>query len=229
MKTRSWPSAVSTIFVLALFSSVSASAQIGLGADLYSRYIWRGSDFGDSFSIQPALSYTYSAVEVGAWSSYSISADGSGADELDLYVSVAAGPLSFGVTDYHFPNGSELFNFDSEGKGAHYVEPFVSYSGVIDLYAGAFVYNDPATSIYIEAAKTFDVDGASLTFTVGGTPTGSDDEPSIYGTTSAGLLVIGVSASRDLPITTEFSLPLSVSYVINPYDERSFLFFGVSI
>ena len=41
-----------------LLSSIvvpSSLAQISLGADFVSRYVWRGLDFGESFSVQPAL------------------------------------------------------------------------------------------------------------------------------------------------------------------------------
>ena len=36
-------------------SSVPAEAEIGIGADVVSRYVWRGSDFGDGASAQPPL------------------------------------------------------------------------------------------------------------------------------------------------------------------------------
>ena len=53
-----------SFFALSLFMIITpilAQAQtIGIGADIFSRYIWRGYDFGDSFSAQP-----YLALNVG--------------------------------------------------------------------------------------------------------------------------------------------------------------------
>ncbi len=209
--------------------SVRVEAQVGIGADLASRYIWRGADYGDSFSIQPDLSYAKGPFEVGVWAAYSISADGASATEIDLYASAAFGPFSIGVTDYHFPNANRLFDFADNGAGGHYLEPFVTYSGPIDLLAGIFAYNDPANSIYIQASKQFEVEGGTLAFSVGGTPTGSSSEPSIYGTSGPGLLVLGISGSKEIEVTDRFSIPISVSFIVNPHDERSFLVVGVSL
>ncbi len=50
----------------------SAAAIISLGSDLASRYVWRGSDFGESMSIQPYLSFDKGAFR-SAWASYSMS------------------------------------------------------------------------------------------------------------------------------------------------------------
>ena len=72
-----------------------------MGADVVSRYVWRGTDVGDSPAVQPSISYTMGAIEVGAWSSWSVSA--SGANENDLYVTYAAGPMSVTLTVYFFP------------------------------------------------------------------------------------------------------------------------------
>ena len=60
-----------------------ANAQVDLGADLVSRYVWRGTDFGNSASVQPYLSVGFAGVEAGAWASYPITA--AGANENDLH------------------------------------------------------------------------------------------------------------------------------------------------
>ena len=55
------------IAFLALAGATGAHAQIGLGADVVSRYVWRGKDFGDAVSVQPYLSYTAGPVKVATW------------------------------------------------------------------------------------------------------------------------------------------------------------------
>ncbi len=228
-------SRTSTILLLLLATGLAtgtATAQsVDVGADFVSRYVWRGLDFGESASIQPGLSVSSGAFSVGTWASYSVSADGSGANEHDLFLSFAAGPVSFGVTDYYFPapGGAGLFNFDGDGEGAHWIEPFVSFSGPetfpISVFAGMFVHNDPDNSVYVEAKYPFSLNGTELALTAGVVPM----ESAFYGTDGFALTNVGVSASHAVPITDRFSLPLFVSYIINPEAERSYLVFGLSL
>jgi hypothetical protein len=201
-----------------------------LGADLTSRYIWRGYDFGESLSIQPALTFSAGNFEAGAWASYSISADGSGANENDLWFGYSAGPVTFGVTDYYFPSpgGLGFFSYDGDGEGAHWIEPYVSFGGTesfpLSLYGAVFVHNDPDNSIYLQADYPFTVDGVELSLTAGAVA----GESAFYGTEGFALVNLGISASKEVPITDQFSLPLSVAYILNPDTERAFLVFGVS-
>ena len=82
-------------------TSVPATAEISIGADVVSRYVWRGTDWGDGASVQPGISYSMGNVEIGAWSSWGLTSNG--ANENDLYVSFAAGPVSITITDYTSP------------------------------------------------------------------------------------------------------------------------------
>lgn len=216
-----------------------AAQSFSLGGDFVSRYIWRGFDFGESFSVQPTLEFSANAVTVGTWASYSISADGAGANEHDLYVSIAAGPVSFGLTDYYFPSpgGADFFNFEDNGEGSHYLEPFVSFDGTdsvpVNFYIGTFLYNDPEKSTYIEASVPFTVADVELGLALGAIAVldGDDaDGSGLYGTTSDfAISNIGLSASKAVPITDRFSIPVSVAYIINPDIERTFLVFGISL
>lgn len=217
-----------------------AQTEIGLGADIVSRYVWRGYDFGESASIQPSVAVTSGGFEVGAWGSYAI--DDASANELDLYLSYTAGPVTFGVTDYYFPP-AQLFNFnnydgvDDDGNpdpGSHYVEPFVSVatpSGV-GLYAGTFVYNDPAYSTYLEINYGDVVAGTEVGVALGSVlaldlPEGGT---TLYGTDDTFALTnLAFTAGKAIPVTSEFSLPVFVQYVVNPYTEQGFLVFGLSL
>jgi len=67
-----------TVIGIALMIAIAApavQADVGIGADLVSRYVWRGTDFGNSAAIQPSISYTSGSVEIGAWSSWSLTGD----------------------------------------------------------------------------------------------------------------------------------------------------------
>lgn len=228
---------LSLILLGLLVTAVPATAQVSIGVDLMSRYIWRGYDFGESASIQPTLEYSTGPLTIGSWAAYSISSDGAGATEHDLYVSFTAGAFTAGLTDYYFPvpssiasdNTAQFFNFDDGGEGAHHLEPFVSFAGPeaapVTLTAAIVAYNDPDHSVYLEASYPFVVQDVSLSVTAGMTPASS----TFYRTNKAGLINLGLSASEAIPITDRFSLPISVSYIMNPYAERTFLVFGLSL
>lgn len=222
---------VSTLVLVALLvlPLTTVAQSFSIGSDLVSRYVWRGTDFGESLSIQPTLEFASGDLAVGTWASYSIAADGSGANEHDIYVSYTAGPFSFGVTDYYFPGpgGTGFFEFDDGGDGAHWIEPFVSFAPTesFSLWASVFAYNDPDNSIYLEGSYAFDVQDVSLGLTAGIVP----GESAFYGTTDFALVNLGLSASKGVAITEQFSLPISVSYIINPDAERTFLVFGISL
>ncbi len=219
------------VFTLAAVPGQTAAQSFSLGGDLVSRYIWRGADFGESFSIQPTLEFSSGALTIGSWASYSIAADGAGANEHDLYLSITAGPVSFGVTDYYFPapGGTEFFNYDGDGNGAHWIEPFISFDGTEDvpltLFAGAFLHNDPDNSVYLEAGYPFQVGETELGLALGVVPM----ESAFYGTTGAAVVNLSLSAAHAVSITDRFALPVSVTYILNPYAERSFLVFGISL
>lgn len=224
-----------TFLLLLLLGPEAIAQEFSLGSDVTSRYVWRGTDFGESVSIQPALSFSYGGLEIGSWASYSLAADGSSANEHDLWISYgfeteSAGSFAVGVTDYYFPSpgGVGFFDFSGDGEGAHWIEPFAAYSGPeafpISLYASLFAHNDPDNSAYIEASYGFGTGDVELGLTVGAV-TG---ESSFYGTDGFSVVNIGLSASRDVPLTDRFSIPVSVSYILNPDTERTFLVFGLS-
>ena len=225
------------VLIALLALPLSASAQsFTLGSDVVSRYVWRGADFGESLSLQPGLSFAAGGLEIGSWASYSIAPEGAAANEHDLWVSYtvstpSSGSFSLGVTDYYFPapGGPGFFDFTGEGNGAHWIEPFVSYSGPetfpVTLYAAAFVHNDPDNSLYLEASLPFSADGVDLGLTFGAVTA----ESAFYGTDGFSLVNLGLSAARSVPLTDRFSIPVSVSYILNPASERTFLVFGISL
>jgi hypothetical protein len=207
----------------------AAAQSFDLGADVVSRYIWRGADYGESASVQPALSFSSGGFEIGTWASYAMNPDGAPANEHDLWMSYSAGPVTVGVTDYYFPNaGFDFFDFDGDGEGAHLIEPFASVNGPetfpATFYVGYFAHNDPDNSIYLNASYPFAIDGIELAFGVGA----SAGESALYGTDGFGIIELNLAASKSIPLTDGFSLPLSVAYILNPYAETSFLVVGLS-
>jgi len=214
------------------------SAQsFSLGTDVVSRYIWRGTDFGESVSLQPSLAFSAGGFEVGTWASYSVSFDGAGANEHDLWIGYTIdtgneSSFSFGVTDYYFPapdTAYNFFNYSGDGEGAHWIEPYVGYTGPasfpLTLYGTLFAHNDPDNSIYLEASYPFRVDGVELGLTAGAVA----NESAFYGTEGFAFVNLGLSATKEISFSEQFTVPVSVAYILNPDQERSFLVVGFGI
>ena len=194
------------IVVFAFATPLAASAQWSFGSDIVSRYVWRGFDFGESMSVQPGLAFSSGGFEIGTWASYSVSADGAGANEHDLYAAYSIdmgneSSLGLGITDYYFPSpdGTEWSNFDGDGDGAHWIELMASYTGPsnfpITLSGALMVHNDPDQSLYLEASYPVSASGMDMGLTLGM----SAGESGFYGTESFSVINLGISAAKDLP------------------------------
>lgn len=223
------------ILLLALVTPVSGQ-QFSVGADFVSRYVWRGTDFGEAASIQPAFSLSSSGFEVGTWASYAIVPDAAAVNEHDVWIGYtietsSAGSFTFGVTDYYFPTpeGVGFFEFDGDGQGAHWIEPYAGYtlpgSIPISLYGAVFYHNDPDHSLYVQASLPIEIDGVEVGLTAGAVGAQSG----LYGTEDFTFVNLALSVAKPITITEQFALPMSVTYILNPDAERSYLVFGISL
>ena len=198
------------VFTLSIMYSLLVlsmlNGEVTIGADVVSRYVWRGTDYGNAAAVQPSIETTIGPVALGAWGSWSISpgpADASG-NECDLYASTTVGPVGLTLTDYFFPayaGTDSLLNVD-----IHVFELSAGADvGPVSILAAANVSGDDDNSTYLELTY-----GAfSLGLGNGAYSTDGEFAP----------VSIGVSASRD---------NFSASYIINPDQETSFLVFGVN-
>ena len=57
---------------------------------------------------------------------------------------------------------------------------------------------------------------------------GSKEDPGYYGTEQFNVTNIGVKATKSVKITEDYSLPVAVTFLINPRTEISYLVFGLS-
>lgn len=223
---------VATLIASTVLAGPAAAQSASIGADIVSRYVWRGLDFGESMSVQPALTAGIGGLEVGAWGSYSIGRPGAEFNENDLWASFthelpSGASVSVGVTDYYFPAPGGKGFTDGE---AHTQEFSATVSGPesfpVTLYAG--ILTDEDTSLYVEASIPLGtVDGVELgahAGLVGG-------ESIFYNTKGAGLVNLGVTASKELRITDSFAPPVAVSYMVNPSEgnNRAFLVVALSL
>ena len=182
------------------------NGEVAIGADVVSRYVWRGTDFGNAAAVQPSIETTIGPVALGAWGSWSISpgpADASG-NECDLYASTTVGPVGLTLTDYFFPAYAGVDSLTNIDK--HIIEVSGGADvGPVSVLAAANVSGDDDNSTYLELSY-----GAfSLGLGNGAYSTDGELAP----------VSVGISASRD---------NFSASYIINPDKETSFLVFGVN-
>jgi len=222
------------ILTIVLLSSFGSFAQLKLGSDIYSRYLWRGLDFGDSPSFQPTLNFTTGGFTIGAWGAYSFPGNAVNYAENDLYAAYAistesTGTFNFLFTDYYFPSAGIKFSDFEKNGGAHTMEAGVSYSGPgkfpVSIAVYSNVHNDVDHSSYIQLGFPFTISDAILTLSVGFVPSKS----AYYTTTKGGITNLGITASKTVAITDKFSLPLNVSYISNPVQDKTYLVFGMSL
>lgn len=208
------------VLCMVALTAVPARGQVTFGADMVSRYVWRGLDIGDAPSIQPYLKHTAGRLTIGTWGAYPFTA-GTAVNEHDLYASYARGALEVGVTEYFFPDGGDYFDFQVEGN--HVIEPYISYSGPVSVLLAVNVLNDPDNSVYLELGYTGMFNAVEVSLFAGGTTAGTD----WYGTAGAGLLAVGIAARKDIALTRDFALPLSVTHIINPSAGKTYLIVGL--
>lgn len=214
-----------SLFVLFLLSgSAPVFSQIGVGADIVSRYVWRGLELGgDSPALQPYVSLaTNSGLEVGVWSSYNL-VPNAASNELDWYVSYSISDFSITVTDYTFPGADPDFDyFDSNN---HVLEVMLGYSGVVDVMAAINVLNDDQNSIYLQLGKSLEVGQSEVGVFAGLVPMQSD----YYLTDGFAPINLGFSGSRELKISDDFGLGVSGTYIVNPEMKKGYFIFGIGI
>lgn len=229
------------------------------GADVVSRYIWRGADYGNSPNIQPSVAFTAGGFKAGFWGAYGLGqyskqindttvANMGHYAELDFYLSYTWKGFTLMAYDYFFPNalspnaGNKYFNFDNKNTG-HTLEVCLSWAGTekfpLQLYAGTLVYG---------ADKGKDDNGvygagsdnnystyfeAAYPFNVKGIGVkpfiGGIPFGSAWYGPYAGIMNVGCTVSKSIAITSQYSLPLFGSFITNPQSESVFLVVGVSL
>lgn len=235
MKRRDLFGGVLTLLMISMvISPMNLKAQdeasdspFSIGGDLVSSYVWRGTQYGNSPAVQPYLELALGSFSIGSWGSY----DFNGFAEADLYLSYGFDfGLSIGLTDYYYP-GSRYFNYNNEdddgdgaGDGAHGFEINLGYEiGGLALSAN-YMLNEAGAAgtaggdMYFEAGYSFEHFGVHV---------GAGDG---WHTSDGEFMVcnIGITSSKEINITENFSLPLSGAAIWNPESEQFHIVIGVS-
>ncbi len=213
-------------------SETTSPYEVSLGTDIVSRYVWRGTDFGHSPSIQPTLKFSAYGVSFGAWGAFT-TANTTPAQEADLFLSYTTtnSLLTFTVNDYFFPNETtgrnHYFNYN-ENETGHVFEGTIALNQSekmpFGLMAGYNFYGaDKDNSIYLEASYSTTVKDLPINLFCGATT-----DKGIYGT-EAGVINLGVKATKEIKVTETFKLPIYTSVITNPQAGNIFIVLGITL
>jgi len=226
------------LFATLLAFSIGSYAQLDLGLDVQSRYIWRGLQLGgNSASAQPHIEYATGKFSFGAWGAYNLGGTGNG-NETDLYMTYSLNEsVSFTLTDYFFPGDGNNQGYTPYNSG-HVLEVMISYSskGGFDLtvatnLGGAIKYDDggnkkSAYSTYVELSYGKTVGNIDYSLFAGAV---FGDDNGYYFTDGSGFINLGLSASKEIQITEKWTLPVNAALIFNPDAENIFITFGLSL
>ncbi|HPI21165.1 MAG TPA: hypothetical protein PKY56_12430 [Candidatus Kapabacteria bacterium] len=236
------------IFIISFCSSFSeeSSSKLSVGADLVSRYVFRGVDYGNSPSIQPYISFNYSGFEIGYWGAISMS---NYYKEVDLYLKYSIAGFTVSLSDYYVPSvtgepaskDTRYFVFDNK-MTAHTIEAGLEYQfpesfplkvfGAVyffgnDKYWG---YNQEKDEIgenyyssYFEIGYPLNISDIKLDFFLGLTP-----KAGAFGN-SFGVVNLGITSKKNIKLSSEFELPLKSSLIFNPQESIVHFVFGVNL
>lgn len=211
-----------------------SGVDVTVSADFVSQYIWRGLHLGD-ISVQPTFGVSYKGLSLTAWGS--VGASKADDKEFDLTLAYTVGGFNVGVTDYWFDNGQDELNryflYDAH-KTNHVFEANVGYDfGLVNLqwytyfagYDGTNKSGKRAYSSYFEAGVPFKFASVDWNATLGIVP---------YYTTAydgAGFSVTNLSlrAAKDIKVTDSFSIPVFGEVTANPYLQKAYLVFGLTL
>ncbi|MBN2639823.1 MAG: hypothetical protein JXR65_12140 [Bacteroidales bacterium] len=124
---------LSANYSVAQVNNENSKIKTDFSADLVSRYIWRGLQFGGrSPAIQPSVNFSYKNLSLGFWGSYSLGGVNS-SQEFDISLSYSFSQEMFTatLTDYYFPDSEVNYNyFDYVDKTTgHVLEAMLSFNG----------------------------------------------------------------------------------------------------
>ena len=210
--------------------------EISIGGDLVSTYVWRGV-YQSGFSLQPEIGLSVGGFTVGVWGS----TDLDNFKEVDLSVGYSVRGFSVGVTDYWWGGqrlGDGRFAPYFKYGDTHYFEGTLAYEfgekfplGISwsTMFAGADKKEngDRAWSSYVELAYPFSVGSVELPAAAGAAPWAA---PAWLPGGYDGFQISNVSlkASRAIPVSEKYEIPLFVQLAVNPQLNYMNLVIGLS-
>lgn len=220
------------------FSVKLKDSNFHLGVDLQTKYIWRGMEMITEDAapvVFPQLNFQSGGLYAYAMGGYSINGKYS---EVDLGVSYTHKWLTVGINDYYYPTTTtaedQYFNLKND-ETCHWLEAAVTiapenipaYLTVSNFFYGADknLEGDQAYSTYAELGGHYDfLNDHSLSLAVGAAFNKSCYNGYVH---NFGICNIEMKYTYNVAMKN-LTLPLSVSYIINPVYEKSHVNFTAS-
>lgn len=201
--------------------SRKSPVEAGIGVDLVSSYLWRGSQL-DRAAIQPDAYISWKGLTLDVWGSAGIVGE-SASREIDLSLSYEIKGFSIIFTDYFCPAADTDLFFEN---GAHTLEVGVGYDllGYVQFNWYTNVYNDSDYSSYFEVSAPFSIGAVDFSAAVGMSPYRS----AAYGTTGFNVVNCSLAARHDFEFS-KVTVPLSAQLMFNPVLKQAFFCAGVGI
>lgn len=206
--------------------------------ELSTKYMWRGIEYGTAPTVFPMIGYNTHGFNAFAMGGYAINGSH---QEVDLGVSYTAKEFTVGVSDYYYPSSvgeqDGYFKLSNRETG-HWVEAYATWAGTkIPLWVTVSTYifgadkNEDGKQMYSSYAEV----GYTHSFTDDNKISlcvGANLNKGFYTDNESGFSVVNVNAKYSTAFKFgSFKLPVSASYVLNPYRNKSFftmsLYFGI--
>lgn len=210
-----------------------------LGLDLQTKYIWRGMEMMTEEAAPvafPQLNYQYNGLYAYVMGGYAINGKYS---EVDLGLSYTYKWLTVGLNDYYYPTTTtpedDYFNFKARETGHWFEgtltiapEAIPAYITFSNFFAGADrdLEGKQAYSTYAEIGGHYDfLHDHQLSLAVG-----AAFNKSCYNGYAHDFSICSIELkyTYSLAFKNNFTLPLSVMYIINPVYEKSHVNFMTS-
>ena len=224
------------LLMLLLVTAIAANAEENLkespfsaSLELSTKYMWRGIEYGTAPTVFPMMSYNTHGFNAFAMGGYAI--DGSH-QEVDLGVSYTASEFTVGVSDYYYPSSvgekDQYFKLSNRETG-HWVEAYATWAGTkVPLWVTVSTYifgadkNTDGKQMYSSYAEV----GYTHSFTEDNNIAlcvGANLNKGFYTNNESGFNVVNINAKYSTAFKFgNFKLPVSASYVLNPYNNKSY-------
>lgn len=205
------------------------------GADIVSRYIWRGQALGDA-AIQPTAGISYKGLSLSAWGSFGF-VNSSDTREFDLTLSYQYKGLNVGITDYYFDyKGMDCSYFSyKSGKTTHVWEANIGYDfGCVAVQWYTNIGGDDgvnnsgnrAYSSYVEVSAPFKLVTCDWQATIGAVPYAT----SFYSNANGFAVTnIGLRVTKEIPVCKKWGIPVFIEGVCNPSTQKGYFIAGLTL
>lgn len=223
--------------ILPIFAFVHAQKKhspFTLSLELSSKYMWRGIEYGNAPVAFPMLSYNYKGFNAFAMGAYSFNGSH---QEVDLGISYYYKGLNIGLSDYYYPSSvgtnDKYFELSNRSTG-HSVEAYFTYTpNKVPLWItlSTYIYGadknlngNQAFSSYMELGYTHNFnENNALSLALG-----ANLNKGFYTNYEKGFNIVNIALKYATSFKFgQFKLPVSASYILNPYREKSYFTFSL--